>query len=81
MIAKFETLDRDQAYLLHKTGLQDKLRFSWRHLTKGNRTADVVKTYFSDLPRKDLLSLFGKYKLDFEMFDYSVDDYLGYGAP
>lgn len=80
VIAKFETLDRDQMYLLHKTGLQDKLKFSWRHLTKGNRTADVVKKYFADVSKKDLLKLYSKYRLDFEMFDYSVADYLGYVA-
>ena len=78
VVAKFETLDRDQAFLLHKTGLQGKLNLSWRHLTKGNRTADVIKSYFADVPKKHLLSLYGKYRLDFEMFDYSVADYLSY---
>ncbi|XP_045137165.1 LOW QUALITY PROTEIN: carbohydrate sulfotransferase 11-like [Portunus trituberculatus] len=78
VIAKFETLDRDQAYLLQKTHLQDRLKLSWRHLTKGNRTIDVVKKYFADVPKKHLLSLYGKYRLDFEMFDYSVADYLSY---
>lgn len=78
VIAKFETLDRDQNYIIHKSHLEKKIKPSWKHLTKGKKTSDMVQKYFATITKTELMKLYEKYKLDFELFDYSVDEYLDY---
>ncbi|KAK4326838.1 hypothetical protein Pmani_002670 [Petrolisthes manimaculis] len=78
IIAKFETLDRDQDYVMHRAGLQGRVKPFWKHLTKGRKTADTVKKYFATITKSELIKLYGKYRLDFELFDYSIDEYLDY---
>lgn len=78
VIAKFETLERDQNYIVKKKHLEDKIKPTWKHLTKGVKTSDTVRKYFATITKKDLMDLYDKYKLDFELFDYSMDEYLSY---
>lgn len=81
VIAKFETLDRDQKYIIEKRKLEKKIKVSWKHLTKGKKTSDTVKKYFATITKDQLLKLYQKYKVDFELFNYSIDDYLSYVKP
>uniref|UniRef100_A0A2P2HZ57 Carbohydrate sulfotransferase n=2 Tax=Hirondellea gigas TaxID=1518452 RepID=A0A2P2HZ57_9CRUS len=76
VIAKFETLDRDQKYLLEKTKLDNKIAPKWLHLTKSRRTSDIAAIYFKTISKSDIIKLYSKYKFDFQMFDYAVQDYL-----
>lgn len=76
VIAKFETLDRDQRYLIQKLELENKVNPKWKHLTKGKKTADVVKEYMATISKSDILKLSRKYIVDFEMYNYSFDKYL-----
>ncbi|XP_068249877.1 carbohydrate sulfotransferase 13-like [Palaemon carinicauda] len=78
VIAKFETLERDQNYVILKKHLGNKIKPTWKHLTKGVKTSDTVRKYFATITKKDLMELYKKYQLDFELFDYSVDEYLEY---
>ncbi|XP_076058134.1 carbohydrate sulfotransferase 11-like [Oratosquilla oratoria] len=76
VIAKFETLDRDQKYIIQQKGLQNLIHSSWKHMTKGHRTSTSALKYFATISRSDVLRLYEKYKVDFELFDYSIDEYL-----
>ncbi|XP_045616502.2 uncharacterized protein [Procambarus clarkii] len=78
VIAKFETLNRDQNYIIEKNHLEKKIKPSWKHLTKGKKTSETVQKYFATITKTELTKLYEKYKPDFELFDYSVDEYLHY---
>lgn len=78
VIAKFETLDRDNNYIIQKSHLEKKIKPSWKHLTKGKKTSDTVQKYFATITKTELMKLYDKYKLDFDLFGYSVDEYLDY---
>lgn len=76
VIAKFETLDRDQNYIIKKRKLEHKIKSSWKHMTKGKKTSETMKKYFATISKDQLLKLYDKYRLDFELFDYTISDYL-----
>lgn len=76
VIAKFETLDRDQNYIVRKSKLENRITPSWKHLTKGKKTSDTVRKYFATVTLSDAMKLYHKYRLDFELYDYTVDEYL-----
>lgn len=78
VIAKFETLEDDQKYLIKLARLEDNIKPEWKHLTKGQQTSQVIKKYYSKIPKELLLKLYDKYRLDFEMFGYTIDKYLDY---
>jgi len=76
-VAKFETLREDQEYILRRSGVDHviDIEAKWRHLTKGKPTRAVADSYFSTLTREQAQKLYWKYKLDFELFDYSPEEY------
>ncbi|CAB3366458.1 Hypothetical predicted protein [Cloeon dipterum] len=79
VIAHVETLFRDQLYIIRVADLEDEISPLWAHLTKGQRSAgETAKRYFSQLNRWQVQQLFEKYRLDFELFGYSHDEYLSF---
>ncbi|XP_076227633.1 carbohydrate sulfotransferase 11 [Nomia melanderi] len=77
IIAKVETLWRDQIYAIHKLGLQGVIKPRWRH-NGGHLNAS--RTYFSQISRDMAEKLYEKFRLDFELFDYSPDIYYRYAT-
>ncbi|KAK1117026.1 hypothetical protein K0M31_017074 [Melipona bicolor] len=75
IIAKVETLWQDQIYTIHKLHLQDTIKPKWRH-SSGYENASMI--YFGQLSKDLIQKLYEKFKLDFELFDYSPDDYYQY---
>ena len=45
------------------------------HVSSGGSTKDLAKNYFSELDVTMVKKLHEFYKVDFEMFDYSPDEY------
>ena len=45
------------------------------HVSSGGSTKDLSKNYFSELDITIVMKLYEFYKVDFEMFDYSPDEY------
>ena len=45
------------------------------HVSSGGSTKDLAKNYFSELDIRMVKELYELYKVDFEMFDYSPDEY------
>ncbi|XP_039297166.1 carbohydrate sulfotransferase 11 isoform X2 [Nilaparvata lugens] len=78
-IAKVETLFRDQMYIIRALDVQQIIKPTWKHQTKGSHSIDTIsKAYFSQLTRLQIEKLYKKYKLDFELFDYIPDVYYNY---
>uniref|UniRef100_A0A1B6L286 Carbohydrate sulfotransferase n=1 Tax=Graphocephala atropunctata TaxID=36148 RepID=A0A1B6L286_9HEMI len=80
IIAKVETLQRDQVYTLRAANIDQLIRPRWQHRTvpAGTTTSDLARRYFSQLTTADVQKLYQKYQLDFELFGYKIDDYLKY---
>ncbi|KAG8225637.1 hypothetical protein J437_LFUL013671 [Ladona fulva] len=85
VIAKMETLSRDEDYIIDKAGIASALgRKPGDAGTRpreavnaaiGGRTADVLPRYFQTLTREQLDALYEIYRLDFEMFGYEPAKY------
>ena len=76
VIAKFETLNDDQNYLIHLAKLDHIIKPQWRNAGKGTQTSEIVMKYFSELTDEQLNGLYNYYKYDFLLFGYNFDDYL-----
>ena len=74
-VAKFETIRPDQEYILKMGGIAHLIKSKWRHMTKGKPTKTVAKKYFSTITIEQARKLYEKYKFDFELFDYSPENY------
>ncbi|XP_076249283.1 carbohydrate sulfotransferase 11 [Calliopsis andreniformis] len=77
IVAKVETMWRDQIYTIHKLSLQEVIKPRWRH-SSGHTNASRI--YFSQLNRELVEKLYEKFKLDFHLFDYSPDVYYEYAT-
>ncbi|CAH1404536.1 unnamed protein product [Nezara viridula] len=76
-IAKVETLTEDQLFFIHSQMLGAWITPSKHHSSK-KISSIVAMDYFSQLTKEQVNNLYQKYKLDFEMFDYSIQPYLDY---
>uniref|UniRef100_A0A1Q3FN39 Carbohydrate sulfotransferase n=1 Tax=Culex tarsalis TaxID=7177 RepID=A0A1Q3FN39_CULTA len=82
VIAKFETLEEDQNYLISVGQLGNIIKPQWKNAGKGAHTNDVVLKLFGELEDEQVRGLYEYYKYDFELFGYGVEDYLkGRGPP
>ncbi|KAF2362900.1 Sulfotransferase [Trinorchestia longiramus] len=71
VIAHFDSLERDQKFILHKLKLNKNLqRPRWKHLTKGKKTSAIVEKYLNTLSKVEKHKIYEKYKIDFEMFNF-----------
>ncbi|XP_015126739.1 carbohydrate sulfotransferase 11 [Diachasma alloeum] len=75
IIAKVETLNDDQTFAIERMGLTGKIKPIWRH---SGGQSDASSVYFSQLTPDHITQLYEKFKLDFEMFDYTSDNYYQY---
>ena len=74
VIGKFETLPSDTEYIRDKAGLQiGEGDFPWTN-KKGSVT-EVSQKYFKEITRENILKLYKIYQIDFEMFQYSSEEY------
>ncbi|XP_018022696.1 carbohydrate sulfotransferase 11-like [Hyalella azteca] len=71
-IVKMETWSEDLRYLLPKFNMDEKNEV---HENAKNST-DVSYRYIRALPKQLILKLYEIYKIDFEMFDYSLNQYM-----
>ena len=74
VIAKLETFNEDQKFVSQLFGLEfEELQ---THQSAGGSTKKVSKDYFSMLDENTVERLYNFYKIDFEMFGYSFQEYL-----
>jgi len=79
-IGHFETLYWDIHLLANKTNLVDK----WddqKDYFQSSTYKKVSEEYFATIDRDKIRRLYKRYKIDFELFGYSPDDYIKMGKP
>lgn len=75
LIMKIETLDEDERFLVTLADLAElKKAREWRH--SGGNNSSTAKKYFRELSTQQMLQLYQRYQLDFQMFGYSIHQYL-----
>ncbi|KAJ2948512.1 hypothetical protein O0L34_g7762 [Tuta absoluta] len=75
VILKFETLDEDQRFLIQLARLQDVVKPEWKNSGKGTNTLHSISHLYSRISRPQLDKLYDLYKYDFQLFNYTIDNY------
>ncbi|XP_046970130.1 carbohydrate sulfotransferase 11 isoform X2 [Vanessa cardui] len=75
VILKFETLDEDQRFLIQMARLQEVIKPEWRNSGKGTNTLHNINHLYSRLKKPQLDGLYNLYKYDFQLFNYTIDNY------
>lgn len=76
VIAKFETLEEDQRYLIEKAGLGNVIKPEHKNSGKGKNTNELLMSHYAQLTKSQIKGLYQVFKYDFELFDYSPSDYI-----
>ncbi|XP_063597741.1 carbohydrate sulfotransferase 11-like [Penaeus indicus] len=80
LILKLETMQEDERFLITLANyeeLKKRQTQEWRHL-KNATSQDLASQYYSLLTHEQILQLHQRYLLDFQLFEYTIDDYLKY---
>lgn len=75
-IGKIESFNEDREFLFKQLGLYERVD-KFQQTNKKSCSSDK-ESYFSQLTKSEIEKLYLKYKYDFELFDYSPDDYYQY---
>lgn len=75
VIGKYETINDDSALALHMIGA-DNITFP--KVTRTSRTSEKLRHYIDQLPLGLIRNLYKLYESDFKLFDYNLDDILGF---
>ena len=73
-IGKIETLDQDSKYLFHKIGVKSSI-LKTMNKSKAGSSSNRVQQLFGQISKDDLDLLYDYYKIDFDAFGYSVEEY------
>lgn len=76
VIAKFETLAEDQRYLIEKAGLGNVIKPEHKNSGKGKNTNELLMIHYAQLTKSQVKGLHEVFKYDFELFDYSPDEFI-----
>ena len=79
VIGMFETMKEDVEYIISASHLNiSSSSFPWinSHLARNSDHKRLSVKYFREIDKESLKKLYDIYKYDFEMFGYSVDEYL-----
>ncbi|XP_031617869.1 carbohydrate sulfotransferase 11 [Contarinia nasturtii] len=75
VIAKFETLDEDQRFLIERADLRRHISPQWKNSGKGKNTQELTTKFFSQLSMNQLDRLCDIYKYDLQLFDYAPEPF------
>lgn len=81
IIAKMETLQEDQVYLIKQAHLENIIKPEWKNHGKGRQTKQLIDGYYSQLTRGQIKDLYHIYRYDFELFNYTIDEYMHLAQP
>ena len=74
-IGKFESLSDDISYILRQLYRKEK-DYWFPAVSKPRSAAPLIEKYFSKLPSELVPKMYGAFKDDFTMFNYTTDDYV-----
>merc|ERR1719369_494222 len=85
VIVKMETFNRDTDFILSQRNLAGVISLAKKHTSVGSKKEkkkehNLVKTLFSQLSKKMVQALYEKYRIDFQMFEYDLSDYVVYAS-
>lgn len=76
VIMKLETMADDERFFITLANLEElKTAGEWRHL-RNVSSSQAAPQYYTQLTRRQMLDLYHRYQLDFDLFGYNVDEYL-----
>ena len=67
-ILHYEDLQSDWAQFLREVNITENIRLPWKNKGEGD-----ISSYYHNISREDLHSLYDVYEADFRMFGYSID--------
>ncbi|OWF34694.1 Carbohydrate sulfotransferase 14 [Mizuhopecten yessoensis] len=74
-IGKYETISRDADFILKDIEAPPEIRFPKRSERYSNvETIKTFNTYYSRIPAECIAKLWNIYRMDFELFGYSISD-------
>ena len=73
LVLKVETLESDWEVLRRLTGLEELPHL--KHLNDNQNNQGIYRDYIGQLSPRTLQKLYNKFRLDFELFGYSLDFY------
>ncbi|KAI9563073.1 hypothetical protein GHT06_010530 [Daphnia sinensis] len=78
VIGKLETAADDFQYIWDKTGLGTQVPVPWMNRNTAPSKAKIAleKKHYSSLPRELIMRFYNAFRMDFELFDYSINDIL-----
>lgn len=78
VIVKLETMATDEQFLAHIANLKEIQNvYEWRNLRNSPAESSATRSkYYRSLTKRQIWLLYQRYKLDFDLFGYSVDEYL-----
>ena len=74
---------RDTDFILSQRDLSGVVSLKKKHSSKGKKKkkeTNLAKSLFSQLSKNMVKALFEKYRIDFQMFEYDISDYLKYAS-
>ena len=81
MIAKLETGEDDLEYIWKRTGIDSETPIPWENQSKSRRQKESeLADFYSSVPRSLLVRVFQRYRLDYEMFGYNINNALILGG-
>lgn len=80
VVIKLETMTEDEQFLAQIANLKEIQNvFEWRNHKKFSKSSkEVLPVYYKSLTKKQILLLYERFKIDFELFGYTVEEYLDY---
>ncbi|XP_006818224.1 carbohydrate sulfotransferase 11-like [Saccoglossus kowalevskii] len=76
-IGKYETLIADVDFILKKIGANNVVEFpSYVPHRTNSSFCEILRRYYGELTKQQLEGLYEKYKTDFDMFEYDIEEYL-----
>ncbi|XP_045130164.1 carbohydrate sulfotransferase 10-like [Portunus trituberculatus] len=81
VVIKLETMYTDVQFLAEVAQLKEIQNVKeWFNKNKSHGSSpSVIPDYFEQLTKKQINLLYQRYKLDFDLFGYSIEEYLSYG--
>ena len=75
IIIKMETFKEDTNFLLNQRDLDVNI-LARKHQAKGSDGKELAKRLFSQVPKRMVESLHKKYRVDFDTFEYDLEEYI-----